>query len=180
MKQLLDFFITFCKIGGLTFGGGYAMLPLLQKEVVENKGWVKEEELVEYYAISQCIPGPMAVSIAILVGYKQKGIACAIFAALGIIMPSIIIIMLLAALFQEIMDIPLVGHAFAGIRIAVVALVIQSVVVLGKSGVKDIYGLLIMVVAFILATFTDISIIYIIVAAGILGIFIRKRGEDTK
>jgi len=180
MKRLWVIFLTFCKVGGLTFGGGYAIMPLLQKEVVQNKGWAKEEEVMEYYAISQCLPGPIAINVSIMLGHKLKGASGAVAAALGVIMPSIIVIIVLAVFLQGLMDIPLIGHAFAGIRVAVSALVIHTVVVLGRRGVKDFYGLLIFIVVFIFALFTDISPAYIIVAAGLFGILIKKRGEGAK
>lgn len=180
MKQLWEIFRTFCKIGSLAFGGGYAIMPILQKEVVENKAWAKEEEIMEYYAVAQCLPGPIAINAAIILGHKLKSASGAIAAALGVIIPSVTVIMVLAAFLQGLMDMPLVGHAFAGIRVAVAALVIHTAVVLGRRGVKDIYGLLIFIVVFILAVFTDISPAYIIVAAGFAGILIRKRGEGAK
>lgn len=180
MKRLWEIFLTFAKVGALTFGGGYAMMPLLQKEIVENKNWAQEEEIMEYYAVGQCLPGPIAINAAIILGHKLKGASGAVAAALGVMTPSVIVIMLLAAFLQGLMDIPLVGHAFAGIRVAVAALVIHTVVVLGKRGIKDIYGLLIFIVVFIFAIFTDISPAYIIVAAGLLGILIKKRGEGAK
>ena len=121
MKELLDMFITFAKVGVMTFGGGYAMLPILQREVVENKGWAEEAELTDYYAIGQCTPGIIAVNVATFIGYKKRGVLGGIFATLGVIFPSLIIIMSLAGVISAFSDFAAVQHAFAGIRSIIAA-----------------------------------------------------------
>ena len=122
MKELINLFWAFCKIGGLTFGGGYAMLPMLQKEVVENNKWATEKELLDYYAVGQATPGIIAVNTATFVGYKQKGIIGAAIATWGVVFPSLVIIMTIAGFIDNFSDLNIVEHAFSGIRIAVCVL----------------------------------------------------------
>ena len=138
MNIYLDLFLTFAKVGVCTFGGGYAMLPILQRELVENKKWATEEELADYYAVGQCTPGIIAVNTATFVGSNQGGLAGSIIASLGIVFPSIVIILVIAAFLQNFMHIEWVGHAFNGIRAGVVALILSSVIKLFKGAVKDI------------------------------------------
>ena len=138
MNIYLDLFLTFAKVGVCTFGGGYAMLPILQRELVENKKWATEEELADYYAVGQCTPGIIAVNTATFVGSSQGGLAGSIIASLGIVFPSIVIILVIAAFLQNFMHIEWVGHAFNGIRAGVVALILSSVIKLFKGAVKDI------------------------------------------
>lgn len=138
MNIYLDLFLTFAKVGVCTFGGGYAMLPILQREVVENKRWATEEDLADYYAVGQCTPGVIAVNTATFVGSKRAGIGGGIIASLGVVFPSVVIILIIAAFLQNFMHIAWVGHAFNGIRAGVVALILSSVVKLFKNAVKDI------------------------------------------
>ena len=137
MNIYLDLFLTFARIGGLTFGGGMAMLPILQREVVEKKKWATDEELTDYYAIGQCTPGIIAVNTATFIGYKYKGIWGGICATLGVVFPSLIIISLLAAFLSNFAEIPTVQHALAGVNACVVALIATSVIKLGKSTLKN-------------------------------------------
>ncbi len=180
MKLLLSLFFTFARIGLFTFGGGYAMLPLLQKEVVEKKGWATEEELMDYYAIGQCTPGVIAVNTATFIGFKKKGILGAVFATLGIITPSIIIILALAAFFTHFADNPIVKHAFNGIRIAVCAIVAVSIYKLFRKGVVDIITLLLFLASFCAMFFFDISAIFIVVGAAIIAIIARILQRNIK
>ena len=133
MKELFDLFWTFCKIGALTFGGGYAMLPLIQREIVENKKWSTEKEILDYYAVGQCTPGVIAVNTATFIGFKLRGIVGGLVATLGVIFPSIIIILIIASFLQSFASLAIVQSAFAGIRVAVVALIITTVIKLIKS-----------------------------------------------
>lgn len=178
MKELFDLFFTFCRIGGLTFGGGYAMLPIIQKEIVEDKKWATEQEVLDYYAVGQCTPGVIAVNTATFIGYKLRGITGGIVATLGVVFPSLIIILLIAAFLQNFADLAIVQSAFAGIRVAVVALIITTVVKLVKSSIKDYLGVIIAVITFILSAFLGLSPVYVVIAAGLTG-FIAKtlRGE---
>ncbi|MCI8437078.1 MAG: chromate transporter [Lawsonibacter sp.] len=137
MNIYFDLFLTFAKVGVCTFGGGYAMLPILQREVVEKKGWATDGELTDYFAVGQCTPGIIAVNTATFIGFKYKGIPGGILATLGVVFPSLIIITAIAAFLSNFADIPMVRHALAGINAAVVALIASSVVKLGKSTLKN-------------------------------------------
>lgn len=137
MNIYLDLFLTFAKVGVCTFGGGYAMLPILQREVVEKKGWATDEELTDYFAVGQCTPGIIAVNTATFIGYKYRGVPGGVLATLGVVFPSLIIITAIAAFLSNFADIPVVRHALAGINAAVVALIASSVVKLGKSTLKN-------------------------------------------
>ena len=173
MKELFDLFWTFCKIGALTFGGGYAMLPLIQREIVENKKWSTEKEILDYYAVGQCTPGVIAVNTATFIGFKLKGIIGGIVATLGVVFPSLIIILIIASFLQSFADLSIVQSAFAGIRVAVVALIITTVIKLLKSSIKDYLGVIIAIIAFIISAFIGLSPVYVVIAAGLTG-FISK------
>ena len=173
MKEIFDMFITFAKVGAMTFGGGYAMLPILQREVVENKGWAEEAELTDYYAIGQCTPGVIAVNVATFVGYKYRGVKGALAATLGVVFPSLIIIMSLAGVIAAFSDLTLVQHAFAGIRVCVSVLVFNAVVKLWKSAVVDKLTLAVFLVVFAGATLTNIPVMAFVLTAGILGLAVR-------
>jgi len=180
VKKLWELFLIFARIGGLTFGGGYAMLPMLQKEVVENKGWATEDELMDYYAIGQCTPGIIAVNTATFIGFKTAGILGGIFATLGVIAPSIVIISIIAAFISNFADLNVVAWAFAGIRVCVCVLIFNSVLKLGKAAIKDWPALCIFLAVFILSLLTDISTILFVVCSGFLGFAIKavmRRGK---
>ncbi len=138
MKKYLELFLTFAKIGVCTFGGGYAMLPILQRELVEKKGWATEDQLADYYAVGQCTPGVIAVNTATFVGSSQGGVWGGIIATLGVVFPSMVIIILVAAFLRNFMDNVWVVHAFNGVRAGVVALILSSVIKLVKGAVKDV------------------------------------------
>lgn len=189
MNILLDLFLTFSKIGAFTFGGGYAMLPILQREVVEKKQWATEDDLADYYAVGQCTPGIIAVNTATFVGCNQAGIAGAVVASLGAVFPSVVIILIIAAFLQNFMHIEWVAHAFNGIRAGVVALILSSVIKLLKGAVKDaatgiIYGVVLVlsaVGAFVpmpdgaLGVLLDYlcSPVVLVVLAGVAGLCVR-------
>ena len=170
MKELLDLFLTFARIGGLTFGGGYAMLPMLQREVVERRGWATEEELMDYYAIGQCTPGVIAVNTATFIGSKNKGVLGGIAATLGVVFPSLVIISVIAAFISNFADLAVVKDAFAGIRVCVFVLILNAVVKLGKASVKDALTLCICIAVLAASVLLDLSPIVFVVCAGIAGI----------
>ena len=174
MNLYLDLFLTFAKVGVCTFGGGYAMLPILQREVVDKRGWATEEELSDYFAIGQCTPGIIAINTATFVGYKLRGVTGAVLTTFGVVAPSIIIIMLIAAVLQNFMDNPYVTQAFAGIRIVVVALVAEAVVELWKKGVPGRFGLAIFVLSLFLLVFLHFSPIAVILTASAIGLAYLK------
>lgn len=177
MKTVLQMFLTFARIGGFTFGGGYAMLPMLQKEVVEKYKWATNDELLDYYAIGQCTPGVIAVNVATFIGYKLKGIPGAVFATLGVVTPSMIIIGLIAALVSNFRELEVVQWAFSGIRAAVVALILSAVIKIGKKSLVDIFTVIIFLVVAVLSFVTELSPVIFIVTAGVCGLLIRLSKE---
>lgn len=177
VNQYLDLYLTFARIGGLTFGGGYAMLPMLQKEVVEKKHWASEEELMDYYAIGQCTPGVIAVNTATFIGYKNKGVLGGIFATLGVISPSLIIIMVIAAFIRNFSDLMIVKNAFAGIRVCVCILIFNACKKLFKSSVVDKITLTIFIVVALISILSDISPMLIIPLAGLAGYLGKKEAK---
>ena len=170
MKELLELFLAFARIGGLTFGGGYSMLPMLQREVVEKKGWATEAELMDYFAVGQCLPGVIAVNTAVFIGSKVKGLAGAVAASLGVVSPSIIIILAIASLIQNFSDLPIVQYAFSGIRVGVCVLIFTSVLNLFKKAIIDKFTLILFSAVLVLSVFTDISPVLFVVIAAFLGI----------
>ena len=180
VKELFDLFFTFARIGGLTFGGGYAMLPILQREVVEKRKWCSDEELMDYYAIGQCTPGIIAVNTATFVGHKTRGTAGAIMATLGVVFPSVVIITLIAAFIQNFADLAIVQNAFAGIRACVCVLILNAVLKLLKSSVVDKPTAAIYAVVAILAVVTNLSPVIFVLLAGGMGILLKVRKEAGK
>lgn len=178
MKKLMELYWAFFRIGGLTFGGGYAMLPILQREVVTSHHWCTEEEVLDMYAIGQCTPGIIAVNTATYVGYRQAGFIGSVFATLGLITPSLIIICLIASILKNFLDFPVIVHALSGIRIAVCAMMLNTVVTMAKKGIVDILGGILFAGTFILACFSPLPTAFLIVIAGVVGVVAKKvRGE---
>lgn len=174
MKELFNLFITFAKIGSLTFGGGYAMLPLLQKEVIERNKWATEKEVMDYYAIGQCTPGVIAVNTATFIGYKIKGTLGGIIATLGVVFPSIVIISIIAAFISNFTELQIVQDAFAGIKVCVCVLIFNTVLKLLKTSVIDKYTLFIFILILSLSLFTNMSPIIFVIIAAILGIILKS------
>lgn len=175
MKLLWQLFITFARIGAFTFGGGYAMLPMFQRELVEKRKWETDENLMDYYAIAQCTPGVIAVNTATLVGYKQKGTVGAVTATIGVVLPSFLIIAIIAALLTNFADLPVVKYAFIGIRACVCALILDAVIKLGKKAIRDIPTIIIAVLVFICTCFFNISPIILVVIAAVAGLILQGR-----
>ena len=173
MRNLIDIFFSFARVGVFTFGGGYSMLPIFQRDIVEKKGWATEAELIDYFAISQCLPGIIAVNTSALIGHKQRGSAGGIAAGLGMVFPSIVIILAIAAFISRFSDIPAVQHAFAGIRVCVCVLIINTVVKLWKSAIVDKASLAVFFAVFAVSVFTSFPVAVLILAAGIAGIGIK-------
>lgn len=180
MKELINMFWAFFRIGGLTFGGGYAMLPMLQKEAVENYGWCTQEELMDYYTVGQCVPGIIATNTATFIGYNKRGVVGALACIAGVITPSIVIIMCIAAFISSFTNNPIMAHAFAGIRVAVTVLVGHAVYKMAKKALIDKVTIAIFTAALLTALFTDISSILIIIAAGICGVAVNTIKEGRK
>ncbi len=174
MKTILQLFLAFAKIGAVTFGGGYAMLPILQRDIVAKYGWATEEEIMDYFAIGQCTPGIIAVNTATFIGYKQKGILGGIFATLGVVFPSLVIISIIAAFITNFAELPIVIHAFNGIRVCVCVLIFNAVIKLAKGALVDKWTYVIFVVVLILSLVLDVSAAILVVAAGVVGLLIKR------
>ncbi len=174
MKELLDLFLIFAKIGGFTFGGGYAMLPMLQREVVENRHWATEEELMDYYAIGQCTPGIIAVNTATFIGYKVKGVIGGIIATLGVVAPSIVIITVIALLLRNFAQFEAVQHIFNGIRVCVCVLILDAVIKLGKKSIVDSATLILFLIVVAVSLFTPVPTYMLVIFAGFAGVVITS------
>ena len=170
MKALLDLYLSFFKMGAVTFGGGYTMLPILKRECVEKKNWVSDEQVMDFYAVSQGLPGIIAVNVAVFIGYHVRRSAGGVAAALGCVSPCIIIISLIAAFFTSFQDNVYVREAMAGVSICVVALILDAVLGLWKKGVKDKFGIAVCAAVFCLMEFTSVSPVAVVVAAAVLGV----------
>ena len=180
MKELFDLFLTFARIGVLTFGGGYAMIPMLERELVDRHGWATNEELMDYYAVGQCTPGVIAVNTATFVGHKLAGNIGGIVASLGVVFPSFVIITVIAGILSNFADNRLVKSAFAGIRVCVCVLIFNSVVKLYKKAVVDKFTFAVFLCVIVLSFFLDISPVIFVLAAAILGIIIAELGVRGK
>jgi chromate transporter len=180
MNKFLELFAAFAKVGVMTFGGGYAMIPMLEREIVDNKGWATSDELMDYYAVGQCTPGVIAVNTATFIGYKLYGNWGGIVATLGVVFPSLVIITIIAGILEQFADLPLVQNAFAGVRVCVCVLVFNAVVKLWKSAVHDKATLVIFLAVFLLSVFVDISPVIFVVAASLCGIIFTQIGVRDK
>ena len=181
LKILWELFSAFFRIGAFTFGGGYAMLSLIQREVVETKKWATDEEVLDSYAVAPCTPGVIAVNTATFIGYKQKGIAGAAIATFGVTLPSLIIITVIAALLQNFMQYTIVQHIFGGIRVAVAVLIINAVITMGKKAIADKLCAVLAVLAFLVSViFPSLSPVFIVLAAALIGIATMKKGGKEK
>ncbi len=179
MKELIDLFTVFFKMGAFTFGGGYAMLPIIQEEIVDKRQWATNEEVIDYYAIGQCTPGIIAVNTATFIGYKRKGILGGTIATLGLVAPSVLIITVIARFFKHFQDYAPVQHAFAGIQAAVVALIVSAVMKMYKQSVNDGLGIFLFGISFFIIAFFNLSPIIVIILAALVGI-IKSRKMNIK
>jgi len=173
MRNVWELFLTFAKIGVMTFGGGMAMLPILQREVVEKRRWATEEELSDYFAIGQCTPGIIAVNTATFVGQKQSGILGGILATIGVVFPSLVIITVLAGVISAFSHLAWVQQAFAGIRICVCVLIFNTVLKLIRKAVVDYKTFLIFLATALLSIFTDLSPVIFVLGAALCGIILK-------
>lgn len=179
MNTLLELYLTFFKMGLFTFGGGYAMLPLLEREVVDKKGWASHEEILDYYAIGQSTPGIIAINTSTFCGYKVGGNIGGIVASLGFISPSIIIISIIAKFLQSFSHLAIIQHAFAGIRVAVCALVFYSVLKMIKKDANTGLKFMVFILTFIAIGFLSISPIVVVVTVGVFGILLGRGKKNA-
>lgn len=169
-QKLLTLFWTFFKIGAFTFGGGYAMIPLIQREVVETHKWIEEEDILDTMVIAQSAPGALAINSATLIGYKVAGFWGAALSTLGVILPSYVIISILSLFIMQFKELKYVSYAFEGIRAGVVVLIINAVVKLSKNCRSGVFNLCIILAVFLLSTFTKFNIIYMLAISAVVGI----------
>ena len=174
MKELFDLYLTFLKIGAVSFGGGYAMLPILTREFADKRCWVTDTELNDYYAIGQVTPGVIAANVATFIGNKRKGIIGGIFATLGLVTAPIIVISLIAALLTNFADLEIVKHAFTGIRVCVCVLILSAIIRLWKNSVPDLATTVICILVFLISAFSDISPVILVIIAAVAGIVINS------
>ena len=180
MRKLWQLFLAFARVGVMTFGGGYAMIPILEREIVDRRGWASGEELMDYYAVGQCTPGVIAVNTATFIGYKVAGPLGGVAATLGVVFPSLVIITVIAGVLTHFAEIPAVKSAFAAIRVCVCVLIFNAVLKLWKGAVKDKAALGLFLLVFVLSIFLDISpVFYVIFCAG-AGILLTRWGVRGK
>ena len=184
MSIYLQLFISFFKLGLLMFGGGYAMLPLLEHEIVDKKGWINNEELLDMYALAQCTPGGIAVNTATKTGYKIKGVLGAVCSTVGVVMPSLIIVVIISTVLESFAAIKEVQSVLSGIRVAACAMMVVTLIKLGKAGIKDWIGAAIFAAVFAASVFFGVSPVWLVLAAIFAGIFSgrskEKRGENRE
>ncbi len=178
IRELWNLFALFFKIGLFTFGGGYAMLPLLKAELVNKRRFVNEQELLDLYSIGQCTPGIIAINVATFIGYRQKGVCGAIITTLGMVLPSLVIIVLIASVLQNFADNRYVAYAFAGIRICVAALIADVLFDLTRKNIQNWQNTLIFIGALVLLVGLSLSAVWIVIIAGMTALIfseVRRR-----
>ena len=173
MKLLIELFTTFFKIGLFTFGGGYAMIPLIEREVVEGKKWISSDDVLDMLAIAESTPGPLAVNSATFVGYRMAGVLGSAFATIGLAIPSVVIICIISLFLTEFQENIWFQHIFRGIRSGVLVLMVNAVIKFARKCPKYWFMYALMLAAFVLAAFTDIDIAFILLGGGIIGIICR-------
>ncbi len=182
MKELFELYLTFLKIGAVNFGGGYAMLPLLEEELNKKRGWVTTDELMDYFAIGQCTPGIIALNVSTFIGNKRRGVAGAVTSTLGFLTCPIIFIIVIAAFLTNFADIPLVQNAFAGIRVCVCVLILEAILRLWKKSIVDRLAFAVYIIVFVLMAFSGmlpvkIPAAVLVTAAGVAGVLIKGHKE---
>ena len=180
LKEFLELYLAFVKIGAFTFGGGLAMMPIMQRELIEKRGWLTEEELIDYFAIGQSTPGIIAVNVSTFVGYKRLGVLGGIVGTVGVVTPSWVIIMLLAGAISSVDKYPLAQKALKGINVAVAALLTSVIVKFSKKTIKNIWNALFMLLAFALIYFLKVQSVWIIIAALVIGCLLTLYRQKKK
>lgn len=178
--SLFELFTAFAKVGVMTFGGGLSMLPILIRDIVEKKGWITEEELTDYFAIGQCTPGIIAVNTATFVGQKKRGIAGGIFATLGMVFPSLVLITALAKVISLLSENMYVQRAFIGIRVCVCVLVLNTIIKLAKSAIKDKLTIMVFLLVALAAIFFGVSPIILVLCVIAFAVIMCITGADKK
>lgn len=174
MKELLQIYLKFFKVGSVTFGGGYAMLPILRREIVEKENWLSEEEVMDFYAIGQSMPGIIAVNVGGFIGYKRRREPGAVAAALGVVSPCLIIITVIAAFLSNFQDNVYVRHALSAVSVCVCALIVDSIIAMWKKGVKDVFGIVLFLIMLVFMTFTETSPVLLVILSAVCGILCKS------
>ena len=169
-KNYLELFKVFFKIGALTFGGGYAMIPVIEREIIENKKWIDEKMMLDIIAIAESTPGVLAVNCATFTGYKVAGFLGSIMATLGVILPSFFIVLLISLIFPTVIKNEYVSYIFDGIKAGIVVLIFGAGFKLSKAIEKNIFNIILFIVALCMALFTKVNVIYILLACAVVGI----------
>ena len=172
LRQFVELYLAFLKIGAFTFGGGLAMMPIMQRELIEKRGWLTDEELIDYFAIGQSTPGIIAVNVATFVGYKRLGVLGGIIGTLGVVTPSWVIIMILAGAISSVDKYPVAQKALKGINVAVAALLTSVIVKFSKKTIKSVCNAVLMLTAFALIYFFKVQSVWIIIASLVIGCLI--------
>ena len=180
MKILVELFVAFARVGAMTFGGGYAMLPIIEREIVDKRHWAELDEIMDYYAVGQCTPGVIAVNTATFVGYKLAGVAGGIAATVGVVFPSLIIITAIAGVLTAFADVPAVKSAFAGIRVCVCVLIFNSVAKLYKKAIVDKAAFALFAIVFVLSVVLDVSPVVFVLICAAAGIILTRLGVRGK
>lgn len=182
MKELIDLYLAFLKIGAVNFGGGYAMLPLLEEELGKKRGWVTTDELMDYFAIGQCTPGIIALNVSTFIGNKKKGIPGAVASTLGFLTCPVVLILIIAGFLTNFAELPVVQNAFAGIRVCVCVLILEAIIRLWKKSIVDPIAFVLYIVIFSLMAFSGflpfrVPAAALVIAAGIAGVLLRGHKE---
>jgi len=182
LKEYLDLLWAFMVIGGTLFGGGYAIVPVLDRELIQKRGWITMDEVLDLYTIAQVTPGIIAVNIATYVGCRRKGIAGGIIATIGLVLPGVCLMLLISIFVKRFAEVPLVHHALSGIRLAVCALILDTAVKLCKGFFRDYRRVIICIIAFALSAVLSVSPVFIIAGAGLAGflLFSPRRNNAEK
>lgn len=180
LKLLWEIFFTFFKISPVSFGGGYAMIPLLERAVTKDKKWVKQEDIADVLVIAQTVPGSIAVNTATFIGYRIAGFSGAVIGTLGIVTPTFIIVLLLASLFLNFQHLPLVEAAFKGIRPAIIALIMYAAFLIGKSSIFNWATKLIAIVALLIFLLMPVHPIFVLLLGGLTGIILNVKAFASK
>lgn len=170
IRLLFELFLTFFKIGAFTFGGGYAMIPLIQRETVEKKNWITDDDILEIIAIAESTPGPIAINSSTFVGYRVAGFWGAFFGTLGMVLPSFTIIFIISLVLKEFESIKVVRYAFSGIRAGVLALILKALWTMYKKAQKNLVSYIVMALAFVLTAFLDVNVLFVIITCGAIGL----------
>ena len=170
MKELLEIFFTFLKIGAFTFGGGYAMIPLIQREAVEKHHWVTDEDILDIVAIAESTPGPIAINAATFVGYQHRKFAGALAATFGVVLPSFLVILMIAGILRQFHELDLVQYAFNGIRVGVLVLMLKAFIKMFKTNRKNMLSYMLMGLSFVLTAFCKVNTFLAIGICAVLGL----------